>query len=44
MTYSAVSAKIRAMQGRFLTDTEFAQLAVADSVSAAGEALKSRPS
>ena len=44
MTYSAVSAKIRAMQGRFLTDTDFSQLAFSDSVSAAVETLKSRPS
>ena len=44
MTYSAVSAKIRAMQGRFLTDADFSRLAFSDSVSAAVEALKSHPS
>lgn len=44
MTYSAVTAKIRAMQGRFLTDEEFSRLAFSGSVSAAVETLKRHPS
>lgn len=43
LTYSAVTAKIRAMQGRLLKEQDFRALAFLDSVPAAVEALKSYP-
>ena len=44
ITYSAVSAKIRAMQGRLLTEGDFSRLVFSGSVSAAVEALRTHPS
>lgn len=43
LTYSAVTAKIRAMQGRFLTKEDFKRLAFRDDVPAAVEMLKNHP-
>ena len=44
LTYSAITAKLKAMSGRLLTDEDFRKLAFSDNVSAAVEALKSCPS
>ena len=44
LTYSAITAKLKAMSGRLLTDKDFRKLAFSDNVSAAVEALKSCPS
>jgi len=44
LTYSAITAKIRAMQGRLLKEEDFLKLAARDSVPAAVEMLKTYPS
>ena len=41
LTYSAITAKLKAMSGRLLTDEDFRKLAFSDNVSAAVEALPS---